>query len=61
MTLREKVDELLQKAGVSHATGAKVVLVNGETVIVASDNHPVLDRPMEEVSDVKLTRTAEGG
>lgn len=60
-SLKVYLKRVLTEAGITEATSAHVTFNNGETIIVASPENPVMERSMTDISKVEVKRSAEAG
>jgi hypothetical protein len=61
VNLKEYIQGVLAKQGIQQAAAVRVSFDNGNTIIVASDDHPALDQPAETVKEAKVIQSATAG
>ena len=59
-TTREAIKTKLRNSGVSNAAGALVTYVNGDVVLVVSDDNPNMART-DEIANIEIKQSARAG
>lgn len=59
-TVREAIKAKLRNSGVSNAAGALVTFVNGDTVLIVSDDNPNMSRT-DTIQSIEIKQSARAG
>lgn len=61
--IRDSLKEFLSSNGIQEAVSFELKLTNGETIVIASDSNPALNRPASEVADggIRVRQSASAG
>lgn len=60
-TIRDEIQAMLARRGITAAVGFEIVTKNGEQFTVVSDVNPNLERDADEISSINLKQSAKAG
>lgn len=60
-TIGDLLAKTLAEAGIDEALGFEIVMKNGGTHTILSEDNPILAQPASEVSSLKIKQSAEAG